>query len=381
MTVRILFWVQHLLGSGHLRRALSIAAALAGRGAEVTLASGGAPLPWAAPPGVRVVQLPVIRAEGGRIGRLVDGSGAPVGERQVAGRRAMLLGLLAELRPQLVLTEMFPFGRRGFRGELLPLLEAARAMRPRPSIVCSLRDVLVSKRDPARTAAMRDLCRAFYDRVLVHADPRLVPLGASFPHAGELADLLAYTGYVHVGGRAAPAAVRRGVLVSAGGGAVGARLLRAAVQARRLVGGEEPWLLLTGANAAPSLLEELGAAAGPGLAVERHRDDVPALLAACAVSVSQAGYNTVVEALVAGASMVLVPFAAPGEDEQTLRARRLAAIGMARHLEEAGLTPEALAGAVRQALAEPTAAPGRFDTDGAGRSAGLLMELAGGAVT
>ena len=41
--MRVLFWVQHLLGTGHLRRALTVSAAMAERGLAVTLASGGPP--------------------------------------------------------------------------------------------------------------------------------------------------------------------------------------------------------------------------------------------------------------------------------------------------------------------------------------------------
>ena len=47
-----LVWVQHLLGSGHLRRALSLAEALAASGLGTTVATGGPPMPWPAPPGV-----------------------------------------------------------------------------------------------------------------------------------------------------------------------------------------------------------------------------------------------------------------------------------------------------------------------------------------
>jgi hypothetical protein len=55
---RCLFWVQSLLGSGHLRRALAVAGALAAEGFDVTLANGGPPSPWPAPSGVDLVQLP-----------------------------------------------------------------------------------------------------------------------------------------------------------------------------------------------------------------------------------------------------------------------------------------------------------------------------------
>ncbi len=60
--------------------------------------------------------------------------GRPVGERWKAERRAALLAAFRAADPDVLLIEMFPFGRRRFRFELLPLLEAARG---RARIACS----------------------------------------------------------------------------------------------------------------------------------------------------------------------------------------------------------------------------------------------------
>ena len=63
--------------------------------------------------------------------------------------------------------------------------------------------------------------------VLVHGGPELVPFDATFPFARDLGPRLRYTGYVvdpaaESGEEVAP---RRGVVVSAGGGAVGDELV------------------------------------------------------------------------------------------------------------------------------------------------------------
>ena len=49
----------------------------------------------------------------------------------------------------------------------------------------------------------------------------------------------------------------------------------------------------------------------------------------CRLSISQAGYNTLIDLVQAQAPAVLVPFAAAGEQEQSLRAARMAASGAA----------------------------------------------------
>lgn len=377
MSARVLFWVQHLLGSGHVQRTLAIAQALAARGARPSVVLGGTALPVRRAPGVEILRLPGLRAGPGGFTDLRDADGAPAGEAVWRARRERLLEIAEEHRPDVVVTEMFPFGRRAFTAEVTALLDACRAARK----VVSVRDILVSKADPARLTAMRDLVLGHYDRVLVHGDPALLPFAATFPLADTLGERLIHTGLVVVAADPAPVPLRpleRGaVLVSCGGGAVGRGLLRASLAARPLSAlHQAPWLVITGAGADEADLVELAGRAPPGVVIERHRADFPALLAGCRLSVSQAGYNTVAEALQAGARMVLVPFAAAGEDEQTIRARRLVELGRAAMVEERDLSPLALARAVDRALAGPDPGPSRFALDGAARAAVAILELA-----
>jgi predicted glycosyltransferase len=375
---RCLFWVQSLLGSGHLRRAMLVAEAFAGRGAAVTLVNGGPPGPWPTGPGVRLVQLPPVAAKDARFSDLEDASGASATPALHAERQRVLLGLLEAMRPQVIATEMFPFGRRAFRGELLPLLEAARGCRPGPLVVASVRDVLVGKPDPRRCDWMVETCLAHYDRVLVHGDERLLPFAASFPRAAELGGRVAHTGFVHPG--MAPDGARDepapAVLVSAGGGAVGERLLRAALAAKPLTElAAVPWLLVSGQNLPEPAFAALQAALPEGCSLVRHRADLPALMGRCGVSVSQAGYNTVVEGLIAGARMVLVPFAEGVEDEQRRRALRLQELGIAEVVAESGLTPETLAATIDRVGPRPRPAPTPWSFDGAARSAERVAAL------
>jgi predicted glycosyltransferase len=104
--------------------------------------------------------------------------------------------------------------------------------------------------------------------------------------------------------------------------------------------------------------------------IEESRADFLAVLAASAVSVSQGGYNTVADILSAGARAVIVPFAAGGETEQTLRAERLAARGRAVMLAEDALDPSQLAKAIDAAAAT---SPGRSPIDLGGANASLRL--------
>jgi predicted glycosyltransferase len=95
----------------------------------------------------------------------------------------------------------------------------------------------------------------------------------------------------------------------------------------------------------------------------------------CTVSVSQAGYNSVVEGLAAQARMVLVPFAAGAEDEQEQRARRLQELGLAERIGERELNGTDLARAIDRIAARPRPAAGRFAFDGAERTAEIVETI------
>jgi predicted glycosyltransferase len=377
--MRVLFWVQNLLGTGHLRRAGILAQAMAREGLEVTVANGGPPAAWLVPEGLRLEQLPPIRARDLHLDALLDDRGQPVDDALWDARRQRLLALLAELRPAVLITEMFPFGRRRFRAELLPLLGAAAAMRPRPRVLSSVRDILVGKPDQERYVWMRDAALRHFDRVLVHTDPAVVPFSLTFPLASNLGERLVETGYVTDASRAPAGDAGRGeVLVSAGGGRVGMRLLEASIEGRALSRARNrPWRLVAGGNVEPKILAALRAGLPPGMLLEGQRDDFQTLLANSLLSVSQAGYNTVVEALKFGKTMVLVPFETRIETEQRTRADRLAELGLAGTLRESELGASSLARAVDDAMDRPLP-PVRLDLGGAARTASLVAALAAG---
>jgi predicted glycosyltransferase len=165
------------------------------------------------------------------------------------------------------------------------------------------------------------------------------------------------------------------VVVSAGGGVVGAHLLRTALAARPLTRhAATPWRLITGRNLPEEDFTVLTAAAPGGVAVERFRSDLPALFGRAALSISQAGYNTAIELLQARVPMVLVPFAEAAETEQTMRARLLTAAGVAEMVEAEALDAAALAAAVDRAAGRvlPPAAL-RVDLDGARGAARAIL--------
>lgn len=371
---KVLFYVQHLLGIGHLARASRIAGALAEDGFAVTMVTGGTPVQGFPGPGLDHLTLPTISSASETFSGLVDGEGQPVDDGFKQRRRDLLLDILRDRKPDIVVIEAFPFGRRQMRFELLPLLDAVGAMNPRPRLVTSIRDLLQERVKPGRNEETVDLLNRHFDLVMVHGDPAFARLEDTFALASQIRTAIGYTGLVAAPPPAAPAERFR-VLVSAGGGAAGADLVRATVEAARLMPDASDWALITGPNLPRRDFDAAMAAAPAHLRLFRFRPDFPSLLLGTELSVSQAGYNTVCDVLRAGCRSLLVPFSAGGETEQTARAERLGQLGLASALPETGLTGGLLASAITDALARPKPPVATLDLEGARGSARLLRTL------
>jgi predicted glycosyltransferase/Ser/Thr protein kinase RdoA (MazF antagonist) len=377
----LLLHCQHSAGLGHLTRSLALAGALARRFRVVVLSGGRIPPQVTTPAGVELVQLPPLAREPG--GRLVSADGRRSVDRARRLRTEMVEEAVEAHRPAVVVVELFPFGRKAFTGELVALLEAARAQ-PEPALtVCSLRDILVGRgaEQPAYDERAGRLANAHLDAILLHADPRFARLEDSFRPQTPLRVPVHLTGFVTPGPAPARPARERRLVVSAGGGVVGAPLLEAALAAQptlRREAGLDVRLIAGPFLPEPGWRNLRAAARGRGgVEVRRAVPDLAAELAGAAVSVSQCGYNTALDVLRAGVPALVVPFVAPGEDEQCRRAARLAAAGAVRALDPDALDGPGLAAAVLDVLADPPDPRAvEIDLDGAERSAELLARLA-----
>ncbi|MCB1447803.1 MAG: glycosyl transferase [Rhizobiaceae bacterium] len=373
-SARIFFYVQHLLGIGHLARASRIASALARHGMEVTVVTGGLPVDGFPGPDVRHVALPPIVSGDAGFSGLVDAEGKPVDGAFEAMRRERLVEAFRLARPDIVVIEAFPFGRRQVRFELLPLLDEIAGMPGRPLVACSLRDILQERVKPGRDEESVALVERYFDRVLVHGDPSFVRLEDTFPLARRIAGKIVYTGLVSAPPPPAPAETFD-IVVSAGGGAVGSGLIRAASEAAHRLPPDLRWALIGGPNLPQAAFDAVAATVPSNAELFRFRRDFASLLTAARVSVSQAGYNTVCDILRAGCGSVLVPFTAGGETEQRVRADRLAALGLASILAEDTLDAGGMTAAVAAELGSGRRPAHKLDLDGADRTADILAAL------
>ncbi|MEC8530501.1 MAG: glycosyl transferase, partial [Pseudomonadota bacterium] len=231
-TPKVFFWVQHLLGIGHLKRTAVLTRAFQRAGMKVTIVSGGQEVPGLNIGDAKLIQLPPVRAADKYFKVLIDEQDREIDQTFINQRRDILLQIFTREAPDIILTELFPFGRRQLRAELTALLDEAINRHVRPLIISSVRDILVDPPKPERVQEMLVRIEKYYDRVLVHGDPNLIPFGETFRHAEQITDRIAYSGYVvDVPQKKINGPGTGEVIVSAGGGAVSEELFRAAMAA------------------------------------------------------------------------------------------------------------------------------------------------------
>jgi predicted glycosyltransferase len=375
---RLLFYCQHSLGMGHLVRSFAIAGGLANHFDVVFLNGGPLPEGQKPPEKIEIVNLPPLGFDSEMQLLSRDDSHTVAQAQQI--RMEIMRKALGSARPDVLLIELFPFGRKKFAGELIALLEHARALSTPPVVVCSLRDILVERNQHHDELACHRANR-YFDAVLVHSDARFARLEESFHPCSPLKVPVHYTGFVTREQKedADPQARREPrIVVSAGGGLVGEVLLRTAIQAyeflrapakpeMRIIGGpfipEESW----------QTLEEI-ARQKQGISLIRSVPDLGVELRSAAASISQCGYNTAMDILCSRVSALVVPFSGDKQDEQMNRARRLERLDALRVLEQERLNAQALAAEVEHLLHfQPSAI--ELNMNGVENTAQVLKDL------
>ena len=373
--MKILIYCQHVLGVGHFFRTLEIAKAM--KDFDVILVTGGDQVEALLPSHVRRVALP---------GLMMDPTFStlhcvdPLQDLETVKRRRknILLDLINTERPDIFLVELYPFGRRAFEFELIPVLSLIKARQGiNCKVVCSLRDILVEKKNPVKyETRVIEALHTWFDAVLVHSDPRLIKLDATFPGMDKIKIPLVYTGFVTpVPDPEKVSRIRKDhglnqgkrlITASVGGGNVGAPLLKAVVQACREVLSGKNLLLraFTGPYMDQKDQDDLKSFENDRIRIEEFTPDFISLLGASDLSVSMAGYNTCMNIVAAKVPALVRPF--DQNREQWDRAVKLAGFAPITLLKDQDLEPAILAQRMEAALHMQTGPPGpKLDLDGA----------------
>lgn len=361
MFQRVMVYSHDSYGLGHFRRNLTIAEYLLSREPRMrVLAVTGSPRSHSfhLPHRFDYVKLPAATKDprGAYVSRELD-LDLP---RLVSLRSSIVRECAARFDPDLVLVDHAP---AGLGGELIPLLEMLRGGRAK--VVLGMRDIID---EPSRVLQawdrekVLDLLRRHYHGLLLYGDRRIFDPVREYRLPDDLAGRLFVTGYiVRADGRQERTALlgalrpngRRLVVVTAGGGGDGNRLLKTYLRGLRELGPEAGLssFLVTGPLMSRRKREHIRdmAAELPQTATTEFLEDLPWLYRVADLVVSMGGYNTVTEILDARVPALIVPRVAP-RLEQKIRAEALAARGLVDWLSPHDLSGGRLARAVLSLL-------------------------------
>jgi len=365
--MRIAFLVTYLLGIGHLARTARAADAFAAAGHDALVISGGMPAPLASVKTAEFHQLTPVRSDT-TFTKLFDAEGEIASDALLASRIEDIGRQIDAFAPDVLVTELFPLGRRKLAGEF----EAALRMADGALTLAALRDILQLPYKPGRKEEAEAYLDQYYHGILFHGDSGLIGLSDSWSLPPSLDIPILETGYIG-SSVVEPADGNDGtgeIIVAAGSSGVGNALFRSAVEAaarrpdtrwRLLIGGADPATRIAGLGTLP-----------PNLIAERTRPDFRAMLTRCDAAILQCGYNTAMDVIATGVRAVFCPFEEGGETEQLQRARAMAARFNSSVVREQDLSAPALLTAIDSCITAPRPDFSGLKLDGATRSVELV---------
>ena len=384
--MNIILYCQYVWGMGHLVRSLELARALSDH--DVTLVAGGQEVAVNLPDHVTFVRLPALYMDE-LFTTLIAGESGRTVEQIKQERQEILYTLFNKKQPDVFIVELYPFGRSIFGFELEPLLEDIRAGKFGPvKKVCSLRDILVEKKDPIayEKRVIKKLNRDF-DALLIHSDENLLGLKETFSGEDKIKIPVVYTGFVTQ--QADPADGRnlrlklnissgqKLVVASAGGGRSGYKLLAGILDACGTLGSSLNFRLevFTGPFMAQNEFDQLAARSVPGVRIQRYTRHFLEYLYAADLSISLAGYNTCMNLLVTRVPALVLPYSR--QREQPMRVDKIKDLLAMKILNDDDIHPDRLSNHIIQMLDQKkNVKPPPIDLNGAANSAAFLRRWA-----
>ena len=379
---KVMFYCQHILGMGHLVRSREIVRGLLPE-YQVCFINGGEVIKeFPFPAEVEVVNIPAVKTNTEFQGLQPVDTSLSLDEVK-AMRLDKLMAVFDEFQPDLLIIELFPFGRRSFSFELIPLVEKAKASGTK--IVSSLRDIVVTKQNQERHE--EKVCRLmnqYFDMLLIHGDRQFVKLEESFSRVSDLNCQVHYTGYVT---QPVPEIQEENklslpkkpmILASVGGGRFGHELLRCLAQAALILEQALPHhiQMFTGPFMPEEVFKELQetVAGRTNITIDRYTSQFLAYMQQADLSISMSGYNTTMNILSTGVRAMILPFTGNNDQEQTIRAKKLEKLGRVKAISPDDLQPEKLANLIINYLQEQPNLM-QFEFNGVANTAACIEKL------
>jgi predicted glycosyltransferase len=288
--------------------------------------------------------------------------------KQTVKLRCNLIRVAAlNFRPDVVLVDKKPYG---LQNELKKTIETLRIVTPETKWFLLLRDILDAPKQTIAEWHLLDSYRAieqFYDRVLVVGTPEVFDTCAEYQFSSEMLSKSLFCGYIRrqhalkhrelLRQELKLAPGERCVLVTAGGGEDGYPLIHAYLEGLERLPADYPVksLVVCGPEMSQAEREKLFQMAKqhPQVIISEFTDDLMSYIEVADTVVAMGGYNTFCEILTAQKPSIIIPRVRPTE-EQVIRARKMAQLGLLEMIHPDELTPAILMSKLVHQLDNPS---------------------------
>ena len=363
-TARALFYSHDTVGLGHLRRTLLICKVLGERFGDrlsaLILTGSAAAHQFPIQSTADYIKLPSVRKIENEL--YVPRSLPIQFNDLLALREQVIRQTVQTYRPDFLFVDNVPLG---LQGELLATLKSIRRNLPQTRVFLNLRDIIDSPQYVAsfwKENQVFEAIERYYDRVFIYGQREVFDALTAYEAPPVVRRKTLYCGYLP---RTATSASLPGQLseiiasphklavITVGGGSDGAAVIETYLRALTLLpASEKPTsVVLAGPEADPEVLGRLRSQhAGPDVHFVDFCEEPLPLLSRADIVVSMGGYNTLSEILYLEKPAVVVPRSWPRQ-EQVIRARRLQELGHVRMIHPNSLSPDTLAKALSEGLA------------------------------
>jgi len=388
----MLFYSHDTLGLGHIQRNFKIAVALKTSypDLKISLLTGSTITGhFRTIPNLDFITLPPVRKAGKEEYESLNPEKSF--DTVLEQRKSIILNSIKELRPDIFWVDHSP---TGMKGELLPSLRWISENNSPTVAVLGLRDIIDHPDNLIplwKEQRIFEIMRSVYRKIFIYGDSRVFNPFKEYGIPADIREKTSFTGYVagidHNRTSPDPGITSSGpgrVFVTIGGGEWAGELIIGSLFAAAR-GNKNRLPFETTIVTGPFFPDELWRlysemAADLPLKLLKFVPDVSPYICASDLMVSTAGYNTVTDALSWGKKALFIP-RIKFRQEQYLRARRFAELGLVQTLSPEEVTPDSLMENIQRMLdesdrpLETARQKEMIDLNGTGQVSEYIMDL------
>ncbi|MCB0750331.1 MAG: hypothetical protein KDC52_02535, partial [Ignavibacteriae bacterium] len=378
---KIVIHCQYVYGIGHFVRTIELAKGLSNY-FSIFILNGGESVPnFDIPSEINLIQLPAIYKEE-NVSYLSPVESIYSIEECFKKRSDIIENTLSNLKPEIIITEHFPFGLL-FEDEVVHLISSAKSLNSNVKVVCSVRDIIESSSGSIKDNITVQHLNNCYDLLLIHGDEKYFHLKNTFSLYNEISVPNYHTGYIvkSIELNTKSEHSKPILLASIAGGRLGKELLNALIKNHSAVNKQiiHKLIIFTGAfdSCFEELRDEIKKLSSNDIELFAFdRESYLSYFSQSDLVISLGGYNSIIESISNRKRLLVYQREfAQGNEEQDLRINLFKEMGVLNVISSKDLNNSNLADSIIQSLNNDIYRNVNLNVNGVAFSTELITKL------